>query len=130
MEKINLFKVLDSLKVNYWMLLALLEFLVIVFLFFKNRKIKKPETFFVNTETKEAKKADIDLGGLFQNIGKSRELHNILKKKIHPDRFPNDPHKIELATKLAAKLNENQLDFKKLEEIKNVAILELNISFK
>ena len=59
----------------------------------------------------------------------SQQLYDELKKKCHPDRFPNDNDKNSIAIKLFQEISENKNNSKRLSEIKEVAEKKLQIKF-
>ena len=104
----------NSNSVNIWLIIAIVEFLVILyFLFFykgsetEKRKKKK--------EVLEEGNLDFDnvIGGAFH----STDLYKKLIRQCHPDRFPNDDRKIALANEIAQELSKNKYDMKKLKEL-------------
>tara|TARA_B100000795_G_scaffold169949_1_gene128088 strand:- start:1070 stop:1531 length:462 start_codon:yes stop_codon:yes gene_type:complete len=59
-------------------------------------------------------------GAFFDTFNEQPEadkLYDKLRKKIHPDRFPNDKEKIELATRLSSELGDNKIHLSRLKEI-------------
>lgn len=114
---------------NKWLYVSTIELLIIVVLFIlllkKNQN--KPDDFFVGESVKGYKDAELDLGNMFNSMFNASKLHDSLKKKIHPDRFPNDPEKIAIANELTAQLNESQNNIAKMKEIQSIAIDKLGI---
>jgi Sec-independent protein translocase protein TatA len=117
--------------INKWMYLSILELLVILFLLIVliKKKQVKPEEFYVGKSVKEFKDTEIDLGNMFDSMFNAQKLHKKLKLIIHPDRFPNDPEKIKIATELTARLNESQNNISKMKEIQALACEKLGIVF-
>lgn len=116
---------------NPWMVVSILELLIIVILFillFKKQQ-KKPDDFFVGDDVKGYKDADVDFGNMFNSMFNAPQLHDLLKKRIHPDRFGNDPEKYAIADELATQLNENKNNIAKMKEIQAIAIEKLGITF-
>ena len=117
--------------INNWMYISIAELLVIVvlgILLFKKKRNKR-ENFFFDEIIKEDKHVEVDFGNMFNSMFNASALHDILKKKIHPDRFPNDPEKIAIANELTAQLNESQKNIAKMKEIQSVAKEKLGITF-
>jgi Sec-independent protein translocase protein TatA len=82
---------------NPWMIASIVELLIIlilIILLFKKKK-KKPDDFYVGESIKEYKDAEVDFGNMFNSMFNASTLHDALKRKIHPDRFPNDEEKIK-----------------------------------
>jgi hypothetical protein len=117
--------------INNWMYISIAELLVIVILgiLLLKKKRNKPDDFFVGGSVKDYKDAEVDFGNMFNSMFNASALHDILKKKIHPDRFPNDPEKIAIANELTAQLNESQKNIAKMKEIQSVAKEKLGITF-
>jgi len=123
-------KVPDAI-INKWLIVSIVELLVIIILviiILKKKKVKS-EDFIISDDIKQYKDAEVDLNNMFDSMFNSSKLHNILKKKIHPDRFPNDPEKIAIANELTAKLNEAQNNIAKMKEIQRIASEKLGIVF-
>jgi hypothetical protein len=123
-------KVPDAI-INKWLVVSIVELLVIIILviiILKKKKVKS-EDFIISDDIKQYKDAEVDLNNMFDSMFNSSKLHNILKKKIHPDRFPNDPEKIAIANELTAKLNEAQNNIAKMKEIQRIASEKLGIVF-
>ena len=117
--------------INNWMYISIAELLVIVVLgiLLLKKKKNKRENFFFDEIIKEDKHVEVDFGNIFNSMFNASALHDILKKKIHPDRFPNDPEKIAIANELTAQLNESQKNIAKMKEIQSVAKEKLGITF-
>lgn len=117
---------------NTWMLVSITELLIIlilIYLLFKKKK-KKPDDFYVGGSIKEYKDAEVDFGNMFNSMFNASALHETLKRKIHPDRFPNDPEKIKIANELTAELNESQNNIARMKEIQAIATEKLGIKFE
>ena len=116
---------------NPWMLVSIVQLVIIVILFIILFKIKqkKPDDFYVGESVKESKDVEVDFGNMFNSMFNATALHDTLKKKIHPDRFPNDPEKIAIANKLTTQLNENKNNIAKMKEIQAMATEKLGITF-
>ena len=116
---------------NLWILISIAEFLIIVILIillFK-KKQKKPDEFYVGESIKGYKDAEVDLGNMFNSMFNASMLHDALKKKIHPDRFPHDEEKIAIANELTTQLNENKNNIAKMKESQLMAIEKLGVKF-
>jgi predicted RND superfamily exporter protein len=117
--------------INQWMIVSIIELLIIVILIillFK-KKQKKPDDFYVGESIKGYKDAEVDFGNMFNSMFNASAMHDSLKKKIHPDRFPNDPEKIAIANDLTTQLNENKNNVAKMKEIQAMASEKLGITF-
>jgi Sec-independent protein translocase protein TatA len=116
---------------NPWMIASIVELLIIlilIILLFKKKK-KKPDDFYVGESIKEYKDAEVDFGNMFNSMFNASTLHDALKKKIHPDRFPNDEEKIKIANELTTQLNESKNNIAKMREIQAMATEKLGITF-
>jgi len=123
-------KVPDAI-INKWLVVSIVELLIIIILVIivlKKKKVKS-EDFIVSDDIKQYKDSNVDLNNMFDSMFNASKLHSTLKKKIHPDRFPNDPEKITLANELTAKLNEAQNNIAKMKEIQTIATEKLGIKF-
>ena len=119
-----------SSSTNYWIWIAAIELGVIAFLTY--RLLKKKQQVFDHAgldALKKAKTTGVDMGGLMDSINKSKTLYKQLSSKCHPDRFPNDEQKRQLADALFQEITKNQRDYGKLVELKEKAINELNVNF-
>jgi len=123
-------KVPDTI-INKWFIVSFVELFVILILLITLLKKKKfkSEDFTVSDDIKQYKNTDVDLSNMFDSMFNASKLHDILKRKIHPDRFPNDPEKIAIANELTAKLNEAQNNISKMKEIQRIASEKLGIVF-
>ena len=103
-----------------WFWVALVELLFVVTSVIYIRKIGK---FSFSRELKKTIKAEevIDFDNTMMSAFHSQELYNELKVKYHPDRFPNDAEKNELATTLFQQIVENKNNYNRLLEIKEIA---------
>jgi hypothetical protein len=114
---------------NWWLILAIIQFITIAFLFYRNRKLKlalvNPDKF---DELKVAKTSDINMTDLMDNINNSRDDYKILSRKCHPDRFQNEEDKIK-ADDLFQEVSLHKRNHAKLAELKIRAERELNIKF-
>ena len=111
--------------IDKWMIVSIVELLVIfILLFFLFRKkTNKPNDFYVGEGVESFKDANIDFSNMFNSMFNASKLHSTLKRKIHPDLFPNNPEKILIANDLTARLNESQNDIAKMKEIQDIAKL-------
>lgn len=112
-------------SINWWMWLSIVEFGIILFYLKKNSKNKNTSA--KSTFRKEALKNEVDFGNIIDSSFNSRQLYDILKVKCHPDRFPNDPLKIEIANSIFMEISKNKTNINRLKELKEEAIQKLNI---
>lgn len=121
----------DSTSFSIWLWIAVFEFAVITFLLFKLKK-KENDLKFGNLskdKIRNAKMSDVDMDNLMNSINSSKDLYKKLSRTCHPDRFINS-NKQKLAEEIFQDISKYKRDFKKLTELKERAITELNINFK
>ena len=123
----------ETTSFSVWFWIALAELLIIIFLFLFLRLRKKNNNLKFGDVTKDkmrdAKKSDIDMNNLMNSINGSKELYKKLSRSCHPDRFINSD-KQKIAEEIFQEISKNKRDFKILTELKEKAIIELNIKFK
>lgn len=110
---------------NWWLVIAIIELVLIILLLITRIKLTPTKEQIVKEEILKEK---IDFGNIVRSSFGATELYDKLKKHIHPDRFPNDPQRIAIATELMQLAGKNKTNLKVLEEIKQRAISELNIN--
>lgn len=69
----------------------------------------------------------VDMENVIQSIFHSDSLYDKLKIKCHPDRFVQDPILMAKADSLFKEITEKKRDFKKLQELQQIAENELNV---
>jgi len=116
---------------SIWIWLTIIEFLIILYLIFRLKRVNKNLAFkdVAKKDIKNSQKMDIDMDNLMNSINSSRDLYKELSKKCHPDRFVNSD-KQDLAEKIFQEISRNKRDFEKLNKLKLRAEKELNINFK
>jgi len=121
----------DATTFSMWLWVALIEFFIIVFLFLKLKKKGNDLKFgdLSKDKMRNAKKSDVDMDNLMNSINGSKDLYKELSRTCHPDRFINSD-KQKLAEEIFQDISKHKRDFKKLTELKERAITELNINFK
>ena len=112
---------------NFWIWIAITEFLVIIFLLFK-RKTKVKETVKSKFKT-DSLKGEIDFHNIIDSSFNSMKLYDELKVKCHPDKFPTDKEMNKIADSLFQEINKNKTNTKRLLELKEEAKQKLNINF-
>lgn len=121
----------DSTSFSIWLWIALFEFAIIAFLLFKLKKKGNDLKFgdLSKDKIRNAKKSEVDMNNLMNSINGSKDLYKELSRTCHPDRFINTD-KQKLAEQIFQDISKYKRDFKKLTELKERAITELNINFK
>ena len=113
---------------NWWMWIALVEFGFITFVFAKKRFRKKCSD--LKTFKEESIKQEVDFKNIINSSFHSLSLYDELKVKCHPDRFPLDHEKNQIADNLFQEIAKYKTDIKKLQMLKEEAKHKLNINFK
>lgn len=86
--------------------------------FFKKKKKRETEQ---DILIKRIKEEQIDMQGLFSNIGNRADVGDLYKelcKQCHPDRFENDAEKKVVAMELFTCVQNNRTNYSKLIELK------------
>jgi len=121
----------EATSISIWFWIALVQFLVILFLLLKLKKKQNNLKFGELSKSclNNAKKGEVDMANLMNSISGSKDLYKTLSRSCHPDRFINtDKH--NSAEMLFQEISKNKRDFNKLTELKQIAISELNINLK
>ncbi|WP_452230062.1 hypothetical protein [Lacinutrix sp. MEBiC02404] len=121
----------DSTSFSIWFWIAILEFIIIAFLFFRLNKKDNKLKFGDLTKDKmrNAKESNVDMDNLMNSINGAKDLYKELSRTCHPDRFINSD-KQKLSEEIFQEISKSRRDFKKLTELKERAINELMINFK
>jgi hypothetical protein len=116
---------------SIWFWVALVEFALIVLLLFRVKKKVADLKFgdLSKDNLRTAKKTDVDMNDVMNNINSSKGLYKKLSRTCHPDRFINSD-KQKIAEEIFQEISRNKRNFKKLTELKERATAELNINFK
>jgi len=105
---------MKNIIISYaWQGIALVEFLVICFLLFKNRRKQKDV---LKDALNKNKKNKIDMDSLMVDMHHSQELYKKLSRKFHPDRFIGTSLMDE-AEQIFKKIQENRTNYASLLEI-------------
>lgn len=113
---------------NWWLVLAVIEFGVILLLLYKFRSQKRVEFDETFNELKTARSSEIDMDNLMNSIHGSRDLYKELSRKCHPDRFQNEELRIK-ADAIFQEISKSRRDYQKLDTLKKRASLELGVTF-
>ncbi|NCP52438.1 MAG: molecular chaperone DnaJ [Flavobacteriales bacterium] len=114
-------------QINWWLWVAIIEFLVIIFLVLKQRI--KPKDSIKQKFKKESLGQEIDFNNIINSSFNSKQLYDELKVKCHPDLFPTDKEKNIIAENIFQEITKNQNNAKRLIELKEEAKQKLNINF-
>ncbi len=129
MKKIDILQYISSWNIDPWKISTIIELGIIAILIHKILSKKKADEFYVDKQVLDSKHEEIDMDNVIKSMFNAPILYDKLKKKIHPDRFPNDLEKNKIASELATQLNQFKNDQKKLNEIKAIAIEKLDLTF-
>mgnify|MGYP004574133903 CR=1 FL=1 len=116
---------------NWWMWAAVVELAVIMLLLLiviKQKKANKTSLSTKRQKVKETLAEEVDFTNVINSSFHASALYEQLIKKCHPDRFPNDEQKRQTAEYLSAEIGKNKHNLKKLNELKQRAVQELNIN--
>ena len=114
----------DAAGINWWMLVAAVEFLLIIVLL-SIRKDKNSDRKKIYKE--EALKGAVDFKNIVDSSFNAAKLYGEMIRKCHPDRFIGDERKIEVANRLSAEISDNKNNIKRLEELRIEAREKLEI---
>lgn len=114
-------------NINWWLWLAIIEFIIILFLLIRRYKTSKSSS--IQKFRKDSLEQEIDFNNIINSSFNSKEIFDELKVKCHPDRFPTDKEKNITADKLFQEITRNQNNVKRLIELKEEAKQKLNINF-
>lgn len=111
-------------QLNWWMIIAIVELVVILILIFSRRSGISPKD---EIKHKVMNEGEIDFGNVINSAFASDELYKKLIRSCHPDRFPGDEDKIAIANDLSSRITKSQRDQKALKALKEEAEQKLNI---
>lgn len=114
---------------NWWMWAAVVELVVILLLLLiviKQKKANKAVLSAKRQKIKETLAEEVDFGNVINSSFHASALYDQLIKTYHPDRFPNNEGKRKIAEELSAEIGKNKHNLKKLNELKQRAVQELN----
>ncbi len=124
-------KVIETTEIesatNWWMWIAIAEFVIIVLLILKDKTKHKDSN--MQKFKKESLEKEIDFDNIINSSFNSKTLYDALKVKCHPDRFPIDKEQNEIAEKIFQEITKNKNNVKRLNELKEEAIQKLGIKF-
>lgn len=116
---------------NWWLWAAVVELVVILLLLLiviKQKKTNKAGLSAKRKKVKEILVEEVDFSNVINSSFHASMLYDQLIKKCHPDRFPNNEEKQRIAEELSAEIGKNKHNLKKLNELRQRAIQELNIN--
>lgn len=115
-------------EISFWVWIGIAELIVIIALLILLKRKKKQLEFgdISKDKVKKAKEENVDMNDLMNSIISSKILYKELSRSCHPDRFINSD-KQRRAQEIFQEISKNKRDFKKLTELKQIAVSELNI---
>lgn len=114
-------------QINWWLWIAIIELLVIIFLVLKQKN--KPKYSIKQKFKEESLGQEIDFNNIINSSFNSKQLYDELKVKCHPDLFPTDKEKNIIAENIFQEITKKQNNAKRLIELKEEAKQKLNINF-
>lgn len=114
----------------YWGLIGLVIAGIVAYFIFHKKKVLTEEEQAKRKLKEQYRKVKMDGRNVVDDIFNSKPLYDALMRKCHPDRFPKDAQKRELATKLMQEITKNRTNVKRLTELKEQAEKELGITIK
>ena len=111
----------------YWGLIGLVIVGIVVYFLLRKKKVLTEEELAKRKLKEQYRKVKMDGKNVMDDIFNSKPLYDALMRKFHPDRFPKDAQKRELATKLAQEITKNRTSAKRLMELKKHVEKELGL---
>ena len=103
---------------SFWMVIGLCLLCFVLGFFLGKRMASRPEsTDEVIARKKEVKKEKVDFDNVIGSAFDARDFAKKLKIKCHPDKFPGDEEKRQLAEALHQEVEENSRNLKVLQEL-------------
>lgn len=117
----------ENASINWWMLVAAIEFALILILLFIPKKSRRIDYGEKEKIKKESLSESVDFMNIVNSSFNASVLYDDLKKKCHPDRFVGNKEKMETATYLSLEIAKNKNNIKRLTELQAEAIEKLGI---
>jgi hypothetical protein len=115
-----------SVSHNFWMWIAIAEFMVIIILLIA--RTTKMNNMKRDVKRKVKNEEEIDFSNTLTSAFHAKELYDELKVKCHPDRYATDEEKRIIADSLILQIAENKHNYKRLVELRDEAKQKLNIN--
>lgn len=117
----------DSSVTNHWMIIVgIIALLIAISTLISIVAYKRKKSEKYQNKKKVLDNSSIDYDNVIGSSFKAKALYDALKGKCHPDKFA-DRTKQEEATAIFQQLVKYKYDYKKLSELKELAIKKLNI---
>lgn len=111
---------------DWWMLIAVIELFIIIVLLFKRKKETNKTKKQMIKEQVLSEEA-IDFNNIINSSFNAKQVYDQLIRECHPDRFPNNPTKQQIALNLSQEVVKNKGNLNRLEELRNEVKLQLNL---
>lgn len=115
----------SSTGINIWLIVAIVEFAVIVYLLLTKLNISNRKKAQIKNEVMQ--EGSIDFSNVLNNAFNSKEIYDDLKKKCHPDRFVDDAEREAIANELFQRITQNQHNIDNLRKLREEAVQKLGI---
>lgn len=115
----------SSMGINIWLIVAIVEFAVIVYLLLTKLNISNSKKAQIKNEVMQ--EGSIDFRNVLNNAFNSKEIYDDLKKKCHPDRFVDDAEREAIANELFQRITQNQHNIDNLRKLREEAVRKLGI---
>ncbi|WNH09900.1 hypothetical protein [Thalassobellus suaedae] len=114
---------------SIWFWIAWIECVLLIILIIKLKKRHKKLQFSVlsKSELKHSQKTTVDMENVMNSINGARGLYKDLSKQCHPDKFINTEYQ-ETSAEIFKELSRHKRNYNKLSELRERAIIELNIN--
>ena len=112
-------------SLNWWMILAIFEFVIIVVLLLPKGKADEKKR---SIKRQVREEGDINFGNVIASSFGAKALYDELIRKCHPDKFAPDEEKVAIANDITERLGKYKHDLNKLNELKEEAINKLDIN--
>lgn len=117
----------ENTQFNWWLIVAIIEFLIIVFLLLSRKKTNYDEISSIKKGVKS--EGQINFDNLNKSFFHADALYKKLIVKCHPDRFAPDEEKMKIATDISTRIGKYKNNYERLEALKEEAKNKLNINF-
>lgn len=115
----------SSTGINIWLIVAIVEFAVIVYLLLTKLNMNNGKKARIKNEVMQ--EGSIDFSNVLNNAFNSKEIYDDLKKKCHPDRFVDDAEREAIANELFQRITQNQHNIDNLRKLREEAVQKLGI---
>ena len=115
----------SSMGINIWLIVAIVEFAVIVYLLLTKLNMNNGKKARIKNEVMQ--EGSIDFSNVLNNAFNSKKIYDELKKKCHPDRFVDDAEREAIANDLFQRITQNQHNIDNLNKLREEAVQKLGI---